>query len=146
MYTFFFTLCIYLQKIWLEELNTFNPSLRESSGPALPHVDQLHAFTIGPWPPHPHLVSQGNNTSYVTNIHLSHVSLYPTHSQTLTVGVLCAASCCRSGNGVHWMGSTGQLHTERSLALPESSTPSPMLISLPLQPYWELQLIQRCKG
>lgn len=37
------------------------------------------------------------------------------------------------------MGSTGQLHTERSLALPESSTPSPMLISLPLHPYWELQ-------
>ncbi|TNN75944.1 hypothetical protein EYF80_013914 [Liparis tanakae] len=40
-----------------------------------------------------------------------------------------------SGKGVHWMGSTGQLQTERSLALPESSTPSPMLITLPLQPY-----------
>ena len=64
-------------------------------------------------------------------------------TQTLTVGVLWEASCCRSGKGVHWMGSTGQLHTERSLALPESKTPSPTLTSLPLQPYWELQGIQR---
>lgn len=66
------------------------------------------------------------------------------HSHTLTVlRVLWEASCCRSGKGVHWMGSTGQLQTERSLALPESSTPSPILISLPLHPYWELQGIQR---
>lgn len=60
-------------------------------------------------------------------------------SSTLTAGVLWEASCCRSGNGVQWMGSTGQLQTDRSLAFPESNTPSPTLTPLPRQPYWELQ-------
>lgn len=36
-------------------------SFRASSGPALPQVNQLHAFAVGPWPRHPHLVSERNN-------------------------------------------------------------------------------------
>lgn len=71
-------------------------------------------------------------------VHNNDDTVSHTRTYTLTVGVLWDASCCRRGKGVQWMGSTGQLHTDRSLALPESITPSLMLNSLPLHPYWEL--------
>lgn len=118
---------------------------QSNSFPGLP-APCLHSRTVALSPSPGFIGEQHIVTSYATNTYLPRVTLYLTHSQTLTVGVLCEASCCRSGNGVHWMGSTGQLQTERSLAFPESNTPSPMLISLPLQPYWELQWIQRRKG
>lgn len=125
--------------------NRFGSSLCGSSSPALLQVYQLHAFTVGPRPWHPHLVSQENKTWSRNETRYTSLPVSLKHSQTLTVGVLWEASCCRRGKGVHWIGSTGQLQTERSLALPESNTPSPILISLPLHAYWELQWIQKAK-
>lgn len=52
--------------------------------------------------------------------------------------VFAFLSCCSKGKGVHWMGSMGQLHTDRSLAFPESITPSARLHVLMSQWYWEL--------
>lgn len=113
-------------------------SSRASCGPALPHVHQLHALTVGPRPGHSHLALQGKRSLTHHTLPLPHTLACMLAHARLTAGARWDASCCRSGKGVHWMGSTGQLHTDRSLAFPESSTPSPTLISLPLQAYWEL--------
>lgn len=114
-------------------------SSRASCGPALPHVHQLHALTVGPRPGHSHLALQGKRSLTHHTLPLPHTLACMLAHTRLTAGARWDASCCRSGKGVHWMGSTGQLHTDRSLAFPESSTPSPTLISLPLQAYWELR-------
>lgn len=50
----------------------------------------------------------------------------------------CLESCCRREKGAQGLGSTGQLDTEMSLALPESTMGSFMLLQLVSQPYWKL--------
>lgn len=42
----------------------------------------------------------------------------------------CRESWCRRGKGAHWVGSMGQLDTEMSLAFPESTMGSLMLLEL----------------
>lgn len=116
---------------------------QSSSFPGLP-APCLHSRTAALIPSPGFTEEQKHNHITKPETHLS--INCPKQSQTLTLGVLWEASCCRRGKGVHWIGSTGQLQTERSLALPESSTPSPILISLPLHAYWELGGIQRDKA
>lgn len=53
-------------------------------------------------------------------------------------GGCCLESCCRREKGAQGLGSTGQLDTEMSLALPESTMGSFMLLQLVSQPYWKL--------
>lgn len=114
----------------------FFVSVMQSSSSPCPPAPCLHSRTEA-------LTPAPGFTDKQHMIQLSHNEYIPPfpHTPTLTVGVLWDASCCKSGKGVHWMGSTGQLQTDRSLAFPESNTPSPTLISLPLQPYWELRRI-----
>lgn len=52
-------------------------------------------------------------------------------------GGCCLESCCRREKGAQGLGSTGQLDTEMSLALPESTMGSFMLLQLVSQPYWK---------
>lgn len=65
------------------------------------------------------------------------VTSVPPSSGLMLTGC-CLECCCRREKGAQGLGSTGQLDTETSLALPESTMGSFMLLQLVSQPYCKL--------
>lgn len=107
--------------------------------PTLLQIHQLHAFTVRA---RTRYFPLDINNSSLSLPAITSIYMYMCVCVPLT-GVVFLLSCCNNGNGVHWIGSIGQLQTDRSLAFPESTTPSAKLQLLRSQPYWELPDMHR---
>lgn len=81
--------------------------------------------------------ADGGTLSVFPPLERESVTSVPPSSGLMLTGC-CLECCCRREKGAQGLGSTGQLDTEMSLALPESTMGSFMLLQLVSQPYWEL--------